>query len=351
MTSNGHPSLSNPDEYWCDVETLRGKIAEKSFIQIEEADEDVWQAAYLKKLDELCGTFDVSMIEGALLYLDDDNIPEMYFSDPYEYDIGGLYTYKDGEVIELLSCGHRVFYVGHKERSGLIVTQNPGFDTSDRTNFYTLGSDFFMSNKLLERFYTIDDGNYSGSYFIDSSEISESGYYSKLDELKEGLVRAEMVETESEMRKLIQSGKVSAVITVPRFEICEGALTWEEAKKACEDKGGHLAYVKSGGDYSDITERAFVSGKKFLWVGGTTSISGSTVTAKWLDGSDTSFLDESYCWFTGEPSGRDNSSADKILEPYMMLWYVKGNWSFNDNSNAALDAYKPETMGYVCQYD
>ena len=101
------------------------------------------------------------------------------------------------------------------------------------------------------------------------------------------------------------------------------------------------------GKFMDAIKKAD-SGLSYLWVGGQTTINsdGETVTAKWSDGSSTSYLDSAKLWFGHEPSGKDGST----LEPYMMLWNPGSGWSFNDNSDSCVGIYASGTIGYVCQF-
>lgn len=129
------------------------------------------------------------------------------------------------------------------------------------------------------------------------------------------------------------------------FTVVAGNMTWSQAQAAAKAKGGHLAYIKNAEDFAAVKKAIGDTELKYLWVGGKTSIgSDGTVTAKWADGSSTSYLDSAGLWFGHEPSGKDGD----ILEPYMMLWNVDG-WSFNDNSDACVDIYAAGSMGYILE--
>ena len=95
------------------------------------------------------------------------------------------------------------------------------------------------------------------------------------------------------------------------------------------------------------------TGLRYVWLGGSTYISndGSTITASWLNGSNLSYIDNARHWYPNEPSGWDNSSPEHSLEPYILLWYVDDYWSLNDTSNDILKYYKPERIGYLCEFD
>ena len=138
-----------------------------------------------------------------------------------------------------------------------------------------------------------------------------------------------------------------------RYQVFTEACSWEDAKKKCEAAGGHLAYITSEEDWAKVINALNGTGLKYVWLGGTTSISAdeTRITATWLDGSSMDYIYDANHWFANEPSGRDFSSADKSLEPYILLWNVNDVWSLNDSSDAVLSCYKHEQIGYVCEFD
>jgi hypothetical protein len=138
-----------------------------------------------------------------------------------------------------------------------------------------------------------------------------------------------------------------------RYQVFTEACSWEDARKKCEAAGGHLAYITSEEDWAKVINALNGTGLKYVWLGGTTSISAdeTRITATWLDGSSMDYIYDANHWFANEPSGRDFSSADKSLEPYILLWNVNDVWSLNDSSDAVLSCYKHEQIGYVCEFD
>ena len=131
------------------------------------------------------------------------------------------------------------------------------------------------------------------------------------------------------------------------------ACTWADAKQKCEAAGGHLAYITSDDDWNQAISVLSGTGLRYVWLGGSTYISndGSTITASWLNGSNLSYINNARHWYPNEPSGWDNSSPEHSLEPYILLWYVDDYWSLNDASNDILKYYKPERIGYLCEFE
>ncbi|MBR1592943.1 MAG: C-type lectin domain-containing protein [Ruminococcus sp.] len=165
-------------------------------------------------------------------------------------------------------------------------------------------------------------------------------------------------ETVPETEPVTEEDKISVEVAEPptdppvqnkRFIICIGACTWEQAEQECQEKGGHLAYIKSRQEYDEIIRSLQGLNLRYLWLGGKTSMSDGSVTASWTDGSSLDFIYDNGLWYEGEPSGYDRDRA--TVEPYIMLWNIKDNWSFNDNSNTSLSTYKHEYFGYICEID
>ena len=131
------------------------------------------------------------------------------------------------------------------------------------------------------------------------------------------------------------------------------ACTGPGAKRKFEAAVFHLAYITSDEDWNQAISVLSGTGLRYVWLGGSTYISndGSTITASWLNGSNLNYIDNARHWYPNEPSGWDNSSPEHSLEPYILLWYVDDYWSLNDTSNDILKYYKPERIGYLCEFD
>ncbi|MCR4647078.1 MAG: hypothetical protein K5695_17000 [Oscillospiraceae bacterium] len=177
-----------------------------------------------------------------------------------------------------------------------------------------------------------------------SAEVSYTDPQPDYSQAEESIAAEEPTMTE-------QPATVPDVVIVKHFTICAEALTWEEANQRCQEKGGHLAYITSREELESILTEANKTDLRFLWVGGRTTISGNTVQAAWLDGTPLTYINENDLWYPGEPSGRDMTADDHVIEPYVMLWKIKDVWSFNDNSNVCLKEYKSYRIGYICEVD
>ena len=116
-----------------------------------------------------------------------------------------------------------------------------------------------------------------------------------------------------------------------QYRIFYDALTWEEAKAACEAKGGHLATITSEEEQQKLN--LYNAGNHNLWIGGYKNADGQ------------------WCWVNGEPwtyenwgDGEPNNSSNVVAgESCVAMWPEK--WNDLANSNTY------EQSGYVCEWE
>ena len=152
-----------------------------------------------------------------------------------------------------------------------------------------------------------------------------------------GLLNAKLaVEKAIELRdKKAEEKKEKALSDEPtgehRYKIYYDTLTWEEAKAACEAKGGHLATITSEKEQYLLNLRNDKNHK--LWIGGYKNAEGQ------------------WCWVTGEPwkyenwgDGEPNNSSNVVAgESCVAMWPEK--WNDLANSNVY------EQSGYICEWE
>ena len=131
----------------------------------------------------------------------------------------------------------------------------------------------------------------------------------------------------------------------PRYEIFLEDVTWEQAKAKCEEKGGHLATVKSADQLAEIIDLAKQKGATYVWLG-----AYRAENSHWYYVTGEAM--EYTVWDKGEPSAMD---MDGTREDYLLLWYRKnlGTWSYNDmrNDPASVVASYRGKLAYICQYN
>ena len=116
-----------------------------------------------------------------------------------------------------------------------------------------------------------------------------------------------------------------------QYRIFYDALTWEEAKAACEAKGGHLATITSEEEQQKLN--LYNAGNHNLWIGGYKNADGQ------------------WCWVNGEPwtyenwgDGEPNNSSNVVAgESCVAMWPEK--WNDLANSNTY------EQSGYICEWE
>lgn len=116
-----------------------------------------------------------------------------------------------------------------------------------------------------------------------------------------------------------------------KYEIFHDTLTWEEAKAACEAKGGHLATITSQEEQKMIESLNTQNSK--LWIGGYKNADGQWC---WVNGEPWEYQN----WGDGEPNNSSNVVAD---ESCVAVWPVK--WNDLANSNTY------EQSGYICEWE
>ncbi|MBO4457017.1 MAG: hypothetical protein J5802_04805 [Butyrivibrio sp.] len=132
-----------------------------------------WQEGYKTCLDEVDGD------SYALIYLDDDDVPEL-FIDAFG-DHAMIYSYYEGKVVELSTANF-----SYVEKSGLLCSDG-GLQGLYHDNVYSLSKGRW--NQIFEGMYydrecngePVGDNKYR--YFIGDKEVDEDTYRAKLDEV------------------------------------------------------------------------------------------------------------------------------------------------------------------------
>lgn len=117
-----------------------------------------------------------------------------------------------------------------------------------------------------------------------------------------------------------------------KYEIVVKDISWEDAKKECEEKGGHLATITSQREQDYIATLNPNCGR--YWIGG---YRDEEFKWMWVTGEEWEYTN----WNTGEPN---NSGAVKPNETKITLW--SGNrWNDLNENNLS------EQSGYICEWD
>ncbi len=119
----------------------------------------------------------------------------------------------------------------------------------------------------------------------------------------------------------------------------EDGVSWEDARRACEEKGGHLATITSRAEQKAIRTMLKSAGKKFYWIGGYRSRSSFF---KWITEEKFSFTN----WASGAPGDGALGKDDAL-----MLYKSGGAWKDENGDKPAGKASNLEKYGYICEWE
>lgn len=146
-----------------------------------------------------------------------------------------------------------------------------------------------------------------------------------------GLLNARLAVEEAIRRRDKKASSPDESAGKHRYKIYYDTLTWEEAKAACEAKGGHLATITS--EKEQYLLELSNDKNQNLWIGGYKNADGQ------------------WCWVTGEPweyenwgDGEPNNSSNVVAdENRVAMWPEK----WNDIANGNIY----EQNGYICEWE
>ncbi len=170
-------SVSNSAET-TEVPTGYIEATDKTSVVIQEEPiekkSDEWKTAYLNLLESKKDTH----YSFSLVYIDSDNVPELYMSGDCEATGDGVYSYKNGAVVE-----QRLNRIGggyYIPKSGELYNQNGNMGCY-YTSIYKLTDEGFVktfSGSTTERVESFPDGEYelSYEYTIGDEVVSEEEF-------------------------------------------------------------------------------------------------------------------------------------------------------------------------------
>lgn len=141
-----------------------------------------WQKAYIEIIDELSG-LSSEYTEAALLYIDDDDIPEIYIQNYSYRNAAFIYSYRNGEAYEMGDIGGlRMQIGGYKEKGSMYYS-----DFSDNAGSVE-GHELYKVENGYGVFITaIRHDMVEDKYYIANDEVDEKTYNQKFEELKQGM--------------------------------------------------------------------------------------------------------------------------------------------------------------------
>ncbi len=130
------------------------------------------------------------------------------------------------------------------------------------------------------------------------------------------------------------TGHVYEFYTLPESEWESGPITWQQAERRCEWKGGHLAVIESSTENFLLYSAMKAKGYENAYFG--FSDESSEGNWKWVDGTSTAYTN----WHSGEPNNQDG------IEHYAMFYEKFQDGTWND-ADGIIDA----GCAYICEWD
>ena len=124
-----------------------------------------------------------------------------------------------------------------------------------------------------------------------------------------------------------------------RFEVFPLAMTWENAKVYCEERGGHLATITSRQEETRVLDLLDEQGMKAAWIGANNR--NSSRGFSWITG-------ERFAYAAWAPNEPNNAGGN---EYYLMLQKRGDVWTWNDSRDDGLTVVGGDAVGFVCEWD
>lgn len=131
------------------------------------------------------------------------------------------------------------------------------------------------------------------------------------------------------------------------YKIFDEGMTWQQAKKRCEEIGGHLATITSKEEQAVIQNLLFLHGhKNYYWLGGVRDKKNIDKWT-WVTGEEFSYLN----WSNRQP---DNAQGvQNVIILYKSSNNLYGKWDDlqeSGNNGGPYRYYDIENSGFVCEW-
>ncbi len=345
-------SPKNPEDYY---EDDAGMAFGKGYTS--------WQEGYIAYLDET-QNYNYDYFSYALIYVDEDDIPELVCDSGTEAGGCQILTFIDGQVNVFQTARLHFTYI---EKSGLLCNSDGHmggyydcvYRLHDGRWESILEGSFYEFDESKEVEYDEETGRYRTLHYeIDGEEVDEKTYLLKLNEVYD---ENKAKEPESyllidDLMSYLKTGKM--VSEDHRYELFIEDCTWEEAFQKCREKGGYLASMTCDEEFDVVDALIRSEGKQSycFYIGANRM---GTYSWHWTEPG----LTQNDCtgngywkhWLDGFPSYESTLADGTVIkEEYAEYIYRKSEDKFyiNDIPNDVI-RYYPEykgRMGYICEY-
>ena len=317
-----------------------------------------WQKAYSEYIDDLEWGYYGEHNTYSLIYVDDDDIPELVVDTGVEAGGCRLLTFYDGEIDEL-QTDRRLFYYIEKQN---LINNTGGIMGYYFDYIYSIKDGKWVYETGGEWTELMGDDDWVYQYEWAGEEVQESVYEERLNAVfnNEQAMKPDQYYILEEMLSFLRTG--DCMSQKHRYELFVEDVTWDEAKKRCDERGGYLATVTAIEELERIREGIAASGQTDIvfWVGA--SNEEHEFGQWWREPNQNS---ESYSmslynayrkfWAPDEPSIYIKVGDDILGEDGVYIAYdaVEGTSFLYDAPKDILAVY-PEykgKIGYICEYD
>lgn len=350
-----------------EADSLEDGVKKKEDSREDNGKKENYKEAYLSYLDEF---EDADNCTYSLIYVDDDNIPELVIDNGYEAAGCIILTFHDGILDEWQSNRLNFTYI---ERGNLICNSD-GHMGYYYDFVYTIqdGKWCYVDGGVYgdppggPQFDENEDYIYVYQWGEDEEEVSEAEYETRLNEVYplEQQKYPEKYYILKEMRSVLETGDVTSA--GHRYEMIVEDLTWTEAESLCREKGGYLATITTWEEMERIQEQIISEEKtNVTFFVGANSVGKDEkfVGYRWLETESEAACDMlSFYnalwgfWLDGEPSYTGlTEDGVEVDEDYVVLFYRKADERcyLNDVPDDILSAAPSYAgkVGYICEYD
>ena len=314
-----------------------------------------WQAAYAEYIEglEWKENYDYSLI-----YVNDDDIPELVVDTGMEANGCYILTYHNGEVDALRILRLNFYYIEKKN----LVNNSDGHMGYYYDYIYSIDNGKWVCVANGEWTETMGDDDWVYQYEWEGKEVGEDVYEQRVNAVfnTDQAIVPDQYYILEEMLSLLRTG--DCMSRRHRYELFIEDVTWDEAKKRCEERGGYLATVTAIEELERIRKGIQDSGQTDIafWVGA--SCEKGNVGKWWHEPNQDA---DSYSmsrynayrkfWAADEPSVYIKIGEGILGEDGVYVAYddAEGTSFLYDAPKDILAMY-PEyegKIGYICEYD
>lgn len=341
-----------------------------------------WQTAYIDYLEKMWEDKEPYINFGySLIYLDDDDIPELFINTGGEAGGEIVVTYHNGQAVDLHLSRIGTTYI---QRSGLLYTntghmgqypvtitklENGVFSTVAEGKETQVLNVTYDENGMPRCNYEYDENGdpiIRYKYEWNGEAVSEEEFDSNIDELydREIDIRPERWYSLEEMFSVLRTGKHTSA--GHRYELIIADVTWHEAQNLCLENGGYLATITTLDEQDAIVAQIKAENMQdtqfFVGWRGYEKIGNDWLNERWInsDGSFTYAFERGFSeYYAPDYDDRKNEWEDWNRNDIdckcgLVRYYDEEDRIFLFEAPDDILKLSPEykgKLGYICEFD